>query len=132
MSAAQTLEEIKRMTHVLDELDEFYASDKEREVELLANALTDMVLILDQDGVVKYANPSSFRVLGYDPTELVGRNISCIVGEAHNIAASVKTTLEMVVPNKHGEEQRIVIYFGELKDIGLHLYIVIIKKVQTK
>ncbi len=128
----ETLLEIKRMTSVLDELDEFYASHKEREVELLANALTDMVLVLDAAGTIKYANPSSFRVLGYDPAELQGRNVATLIGETLDISASVNKTIDTNVHNKAGESQRIFIFIGELKDASLHLFITIIKKAQNK
>lgn len=126
-----TLEKIKQMTSVLDELDEFYASNKEREVELLANALTDMVLVLESDGTIKYANPSSYRVLGYDPTELIGKNVSCLVGEKLDIVGLVNTTIDTNVHNKYGESQHIFVYVGELKDVNFHLYLTIIKKAQN-
>ncbi len=128
MSTVETLEKIKEMTDILDRLDEFYASHKEREVELLANALTDMVLLLDNNGVIKYANPSSFRVLGYDPKELEGRNVGNVIGETLRLESVVKTTIETNVRNKAGEYQHIYMYLGELKDTNFHLYIAIIRK----
>jgi len=132
MAETGTLEQIKKMTSILDELDEFYASNKEREVELLANALTDMVLVLEKDGTIKYANPSSYRVLGYDPAELIGKNVCGLVGENLDIVASVNTTIDINVHNKSGDVQRIFVYIGELKDVNFHLYLTIIKKAQNQ
>jgi len=40
---------------------------------LIENA-ADMVAILDSDGTVRYVSPSSARVTGYDPGDLIGTN----------------------------------------------------------
>lgn len=41
---------------------------------LIENAL-DIITVLDEDGTIRYKSPSTERVLGYKPADLVGRNI---------------------------------------------------------
>jgi signal transduction histidine kinase len=44
----------------------------ERRFQTLIEASSDIVLVLDEAGVIEYASPSVQRVLGYDPAALVG------------------------------------------------------------
>jgi PAS domain S-box-containing protein len=45
---------------------------------LIENAL-DLIAILDREGVMLYVSPSVERVLGYDPDDLIGRNLFALV-----------------------------------------------------
>jgi hypothetical protein len=38
--------------------------------------VSDTILLLDDQGVVQYANPSTQRMLGYHPSEMIGRNFA--------------------------------------------------------
>src|SRR4051794_39776991 len=42
--------------------------------ELIENAF-DIIIIINLDGIVCYANPSIQRVLGHTPAELIGKNL---------------------------------------------------------
>ncbi|HEV2610340.1 MAG TPA: EAL domain-containing protein [Noviherbaspirillum sp.] len=61
------------------------ASAAHQNAELLYRTLwettTDAVLILDMDDVIRYANPSTLRVLGYTPEELIGKDLATIQPE---------------------------------------------------
>jgi two-component system CheB/CheR fusion protein len=48
---------------------------REEHYRLLIENTSDLVTILGPDGVVRYHSPSSERVLGYAPDELINRNI---------------------------------------------------------
>lgn len=48
--------------------------DREEYFRSLLEQSTDIILILDEQGVITYASPSSERVMGYKPEELVGTN----------------------------------------------------------
>lgn len=74
-----------------------YASERKRTMEqlrrselhfrsLLENAL-DIMTVVDQTGIVRYASPSTERVLGYAPHELSGTSIWRLVNESDARAA---------------------------------------------
>ncbi|MFB6168952.1 MAG: PAS domain S-box protein, partial [Haloferacaceae archaeon] len=44
----------------------------ERRFRALVEESTDLITVLDADGVIQYHSPSVERILGYDPTEAVG------------------------------------------------------------
>ncbi|NJL29942.1 MAG: EAL domain-containing protein, partial [Thermoanaerobaculia bacterium] len=56
-------------------------SVREAYFRALSENTSDVVSILDQDGIVLYQSPSSARLLGWTPTELVGRNLVELVHE---------------------------------------------------
>ena len=45
----------------------------------LIESSTDLVNVLDSDGTVRYASPSSVELLGYAPEEVLGRNLADFV-----------------------------------------------------
>ena len=48
--------------------------DKEEYFRLLTERSSDVVSILDKDGVILYVSPSVQSVLGYEPPDLIGKN----------------------------------------------------------
>lgn len=126
--SADNLQRLRKIGEELDELDKKDILEKEREVFLLVNALTDMVIVTDSEDNIKYANPSSFRILGYDPNDLIGRTAKDILkcDKLHEKAGSGFVTNAI---NNQGVEQPIYSYVGELNDGKIHLYITVIRKV---
>ena len=55
--------------------------ERQRELALLANSITDAVLRLDDDGVCTYASPAVREVLGEEPEALIGRPIDALTQE---------------------------------------------------
>ena len=55
--------------------------ESEERFRSLIESASDVILVLDTDGVVKYCSPSIIRVLGLDPENLVGRHFANIVPE---------------------------------------------------
>jgi two-component system cell cycle sensor histidine kinase/response regulator CckA len=71
-----------------------YAAERKRTIEavrrseekfrsLLENAL-DIITVVDEQGVIRYASPSTERILGYRPEEIEGQPIAGLVSE-HDI-----------------------------------------------
>ena len=57
---------------------------RERErFEALARTATDAILVVDADGVVRYANPAVERVFGYDPEAVEGRSLTKLMPEEY-------------------------------------------------
>ncbi len=48
--------------------------ENENRFRALIQHVSDMVAILDANGIIKYKSPSVERILGYKPEELVGKN----------------------------------------------------------
>ncbi|TAK98796.1 MAG: PAS domain S-box protein [Rhodospirillaceae bacterium] len=46
--------------------------DSESRFRLLADNATDIIILLDENGIPSYVSPSIFRVTGYKPEELIG------------------------------------------------------------
>ncbi len=47
----------------------------ERKMRTMIEQATDLILILDANAIFTYASPSHQRIMGYDPEDLVGKNI---------------------------------------------------------
>ncbi|WML41554.1 PAS domain S-box protein [Neobacillus sp. OS1-2] len=52
--------------------DETERKKIERNYQMIAENTSDMVRLIDKDGIIQYASPSHQTVLGYSPTELIG------------------------------------------------------------
>jgi two-component system sporulation sensor kinase A len=57
--------------------------DSEAIFRLMAENMTDLIGIVDQDGIVKYASPSHLNVLGVSPDFLIGKNAFQYVNPEH-------------------------------------------------
>ncbi|PSP56627.1 hypothetical protein BRC82_01755 [Halobacteriales archaeon QS_1_67_19] len=55
-------------------LDDPDAGERRKAFDALAEASADGIVMLDEDSVVRYANPAVERILGYEPEELVGES----------------------------------------------------------
>lgn len=55
------------MTHAISELD------------AILNTIVDGVIVIDEDGVIEKYNPACSKIFGYSESEVVGRNIKCLM-----------------------------------------------------
>ena len=56
---------------------------KEEEIQAILDNLLDCVITIDARGVVLNANPALARNLGYQPEEVIGRNVSMLMPDPH-------------------------------------------------
>jgi diguanylate cyclase (GGDEF)-like protein/PAS domain S-box-containing protein len=72
------------IAHVLERsrLDRALRASESR-FQLLSETAADVVLLIDASGLVAYASPSSFGLLGITPEELIGRPAQSLVAPGH-------------------------------------------------
>ena len=72
----------------------------ERLTELVRRS-SDMIAICDEDGVIRYASPSSEQLLGVAPGELAGQRLDDVLGPE---AAQVRVVFDQVIRADHSEQ----------------------------
>ncbi|UPV73572.1 PAS domain S-box protein [Halorussus limi] len=94
----------------------------------LAEGLTDVVLVIDAESTIRYANPAASKVFGYPPDELVGEPLTLLMpedlAEAHEqgMARYLRTGerhvdwnyLELPGQRRDGTELPLGVSFSEL------------------
>ncbi|WP_265945771.1 ATP-binding protein [Dechloromonas sp. A34] len=58
--------------------------NKEEEIRAIVENLSDCVITIDRQGILRNANPALERIMGYAVDEAVGRNVSLLMPEPHN------------------------------------------------
>lgn len=71
----------------------------------LINAAVDGIFIINPNGIIEVANQSVGKMLGYDPSELIGQNISTLMPLPHRV--------------QHDDYLRHYLDTGEAKIIGI-------------
>lgn len=62
------------------------AKRQHQKAESIMNSVVDAIIVIDEKGTVLEANNSIAKVLGYQPTEIIGQNIKIITPEPHRSA----------------------------------------------
>jgi diguanylate cyclase (GGDEF)-like protein/PAS domain S-box-containing protein len=123
MKRAQLIEEIEALQQKIGELEQAQAERKRAEEALrqsegrfrsLIENASDIIVVLNADGTAHYVSPSIEQILGYEPDETIGRNISefihpddlpnWISAFAHRLqhAGAAETPIEIRVRHKDG------------------------------
>jgi PAS domain S-box-containing protein len=63
-----------------EKYEEELKQSKEHFQNLIENAL-DIVTVLDHNGTILYESPSLNRILGFEPDELIGKNVFSLIHE---------------------------------------------------
>lgn len=98
----------------------------ERQKYLILNSITDAVIITDMIGKIKFANPSTYELLEYDPKEILGLNIEYIIKNKNKI--NTGHGCDLFLRKKSGLEITAYVYAGELKEEDNNLLIFVIHK----
>jgi PAS domain S-box-containing protein len=103
--------------------------ESELRYRLLFETATDAVVLIDNSGIIQFANPAVKDVFDYQPSELIGKDIDVLeserLRESHRkilqgyldsgIQKVTSRTIETYGRRKSGEEILIEIGFGEMK-----------------
>lgn len=57
--------------------------DARRFNQAITDNLLDAVIIINETGLIEFANPAATHTFGYPQSEMIGRNISMLMGEPH-------------------------------------------------
>lgn len=58
--------------------------NKEEEIRAIVENLSDCVITIDRQGIVRNTNPALERIMGYAADEVVGRNVALLMPEPHH------------------------------------------------
>lgn len=88
--------EIQQIKANLSEKEEFY--------KLLASYSNDIILLCDSEGRINYLSPSVEKVLGYTPTDVVGKNILSFIGPLFGNLEDGQFSQDFCVKTSNGEQ----------------------------
>jgi diguanylate cyclase (GGDEF)-like protein/PAS domain S-box-containing protein len=111
--------------------------EAERLYRMLWETTTDAVLILDSGNIIRYANPGTLQVLGYQPEQLIGQEFGIIQPERFRadhqrgfqryLSSNVKTidwrSIEAMALHRNGAEIPVEIAFSDMELNGQHLFV---------
>jgi PAS domain S-box-containing protein len=82
----KTRSNLAEIIHSVDALNRAELSLKEVNArnQAIINTALDAIITIDSDGIIESANPAVIDVLGYNPVEMIGKDISMIIPEPDN------------------------------------------------
>jgi len=113
----------------------------------MADAARDTVILMDDDGMVVYANPALTTLLGYTPDELLGRHLHDTLvppmqrTQAHKGLAAFRhsglgpmlgRTLELTAIHKNGQPLPIELSLSTLDHHGIHYALGILRDISPR
>ena len=113
---------------------------------VLVETANDAVVSIDESSTIQFANPSTMRIFGYDPAELIGKPLTLLMPESMRQAHENSFTrylssgqrrakwqgMQVTGLRKNGEEFPIEISLGELIRDGNHVFTGIIRDISEK
>jgi PAS domain S-box-containing protein len=61
----------------------------EERLRTIVDTAAHAIIVIDEMGHIESVNPATVHIFGYTPTEMVGRNVSMLMGEPHRSAHDV-------------------------------------------
>lgn len=68
-----------RWQHRPREMDEGVMTPNFPVLKAVLETILDVVITIDATGTIQLVNPAAYRLLGYEPAELLGKNITCLM-----------------------------------------------------
>ncbi|PTW56564.1 PAS domain S-box-containing protein [Breoghania corrubedonensis] len=79
--------------------------DKQAENSAIVETVADAIIVIDQNGIIRSANPATTRIFRYAHHELIGKNVSMLMSAPHSV--------------NHDQYIRNYLETGEAKIIGI-------------
>lgn len=106
-------------------------------LSVFIESIQDVVIIINDYGLIQLTNPSTERILGYTSSELEGKNVSILMGAPHQskhdeyIANHQKTGItkiigigrEVIAVHKNGSKVPVRLNISEMEFEGVHFYV---------
>jgi PAS domain S-box-containing protein len=113
---------------------------------LIVETASDAVVSMDETGAIRFANPSTMKIFGYDPTELIGKPLTVLMPEfmrkmhetgfRRYLATGQRHInwhgTELTALRKNGEEFPVEISFGELTRDGHKVFTGFIRDISAR
>ena len=113
---------------------------------LIVETASDCVVSMDETGAIRFANPSTMKIFGYDPTELIGKPLTELMPEfmrkmhetgfRRYLATGQRHMnwqgTELTALRKNGEEFPVEISFGELTRDGHKVFTGFIRDISAR
>src|SRR6201987_2214268 len=118
----------------------------EESYRLVVETASDAVVSMDETGAIRFANPSTLRIFGYDPTELIGKPLTMLMPEFmreihetgfRRYLANGQRHInwqgtELTGLRKNGEEFPVEVSFGELAREGHKVFTGFIRDISVR
>ena len=118
----------------------------EEKHRLVVETANDAVVSMDDNGTIQFANAATARILGYDPTELVGRPLTVLMPEfmrefhdrgfRRYLATGHRHInwqgTELTALRKDGQEFPVEVSFGELTKAGRKVFTGFIRDISER
>jgi len=128
---------------VLDRSEQKRSEESRR---VVVETASDAVISIDENGFILFTNPATTRIFGYEPTELMGKNLTILMPEFirqrhesgfRRYLASGRRHLnwqgtEFTGLRKNGEEFPVEVSFGELTSDGHHVFTGFIRDISQR
>ena len=125
---------------------EFARRLSDERYRVLVETANDAILSIDETGAIRFANPATTRIFGYDSIELIGKPVTALMPEfilkIHESAsggclASCEPStswrgIEVIGLNKNGQEFPVEISLGELNQSGQRIFTGIIRDIRER
>src|SRR5579864_3979565 len=113
---------------------------------LVLETASDAVVTMDEIGSIRFANPATMRIFGYDPTELIGKPLTVLMpewmrklhdGGFRRYLATGQRHInwqgtELTGLRKNGEEFPVEVSFGELSRDGHKVFTGFIRDISAR
>lgn len=113
---------------------------------VLVETANDAILSIDETGAIRFANPATTRIFGYDPIELIGKPVTALMPEfmlkIHESASGRCLTscelhgscrgIEVIGLNRNGQEFPVEISLGELNQSGQRMFTGVIRDISER
>lgn len=113
---------------------------------VLVETANDAILSIDETGAIRFANPATTRIFGYDSIELIGKPVTALMPEfilkiresaSGRCLASCEPHgswrgIEVIGLNKNGQEFPVEISLGELNQSGQRIFTGFIRDVSER